>query len=85
MSLSIIAAMGIGKAIRAVQMANPTAYEGFKQVIGVAGMALSRLSDVLEDDKIDAGEIDNIIDDVQDSGAGRLVVGLIMGALSKIR
>lgn len=85
MDLSILASMGLGKVIAAAKVANPTAFEGFKRVIGVAGLALTRLSAVLEDDKIDADEINGILEEVQDTGAGRLVIGLVTGALSKMR
>jgi hypothetical protein len=85
MGLDIIASMAIGRTIAAVKVANPKAYAGFKATIGIAAAALTRLCKVLEDDQIEPGEIDAIVKEVQDTGAGRLVVGLVMGAMSKIR
>ena len=84
-NLSIIASMGLGKIIAAAKLANPKGFEGFKKVIGIAGIALTDLANILEDDTISADEIDGILEEVQDTGAGRLVIGLITGAISKMR
>ena len=82
MDLSIVAAIGIGKGIETVRALNPAAYAGFKAVVGVAAEVLTRLDTVLADDKVSADEINSILDEAQNTGAGRLVVGLVSGALS---
>lgn len=82
MDLSIVAAVGIGRGIDAVRSLNPAAYAGFKVSVGVAAEVLTRLDKYLQDDDISASEINEILEEAQNTGAGRLVVGLVSGALS---
>ena len=83
MGIDTIAAMGMKTAINAVRKTNPEGYKKFKIVIRSAGDALILLADALKNDEIDAKEIDEMLKKVRETGGGRLVIGLVMGALSK--
>jgi len=84
MNLSIVAAMGLGKGIKALQKLNPAGYVLFKELIGVGAKVLTRLSEVLADDEVSADEIDDILEQAQGSGTGRLIIGYISGLLASV-
>lgn len=83
MNLSIVAAIGLGKGIMALRSLNPAGYELFKELVGIAGSTLTRLSEILTDDKVSADEIDAVLDEIQNTGTGRLVISYVSGLLGK--
>jgi len=82
MDISMVAALGIGRGLKILQLTYPAAYTHVKMVIGTAAAALTEITEALRDDKITAEEIDQAVAKVQGSGAGRLVTGFLSGAIS---
>jgi|GEM_PF-6325599 len=81
MNLSIVAAIGLGKGIVALKGLNPAGYALFKELIGIAGKTLTRLSEILADDNVSADEIDAVLDEVQGTGTGRLIISYVSGLI----